>query len=52
MHLRAFFPQEMPLRFALAGLELDARYGDFKGGHFTGFRPNQIYVTRAATNGS
>ncbi|RWM77505.1 MAG: class I SAM-dependent methyltransferase [Mesorhizobium sp.] len=48
MRLRAFFPQEMPLRLALVGLELAARYGDFSGGHFTGCSPNQIYVARAA----
>ncbi|RWD52553.1 MAG: hypothetical protein EOS25_13145 [Mesorhizobium sp.] len=43
MHLRAFFPQEIPLRLALAGLELAARYGDFNGG----YSPNQIYVAQA-----
>jgi SAM-dependent methyltransferase len=49
MRLRSFFPQELPLRLALAGLELVARYGDFKGGGFNGSSPNQIYVAQAAT---
>lgn len=41
----------MPLRLALAGLEL-AAIGDFNGRQFTGFSPNQIYVARAARNAS
>ncbi|RWD47231.1 MAG: class I SAM-dependent methyltransferase [Mesorhizobium sp.] len=52
MRLRAYFPQEMPLRLALAGLELAARYGDFDGRRFIGSSPNQIYVARAARNAS
>jgi SAM-dependent methyltransferase len=47
MRLRAFFPQELPLRLALAGLKLVARYGDFSGGSFNGSSPNQIYVALA-----
>ena len=48
MRLRSFFPQELPLRLALAGLELVARCGDFTGG-FDGSSPNQICVAQAAT---
>jgi SAM-dependent methyltransferase len=50
MRLRSFFPQELPLRLALAGLDLVARYGDFTGGDFDGSSPNQICVAQAANS--
>jgi SAM-dependent methyltransferase len=44
MKLRTFFPQEVPPRLELAGLELVARYGDFAGGELTASSSNQVYV--------
>jgi SAM-dependent methyltransferase len=48
MPLRQFFPQEVPLLLAGAGLELGARYGDFAGNPLSADGLNQICIARAA----
>ena len=49
MHLRIFFPQEVPLRLALAGMEMAACYGDFDGDWLTGRSSNQVCLARSAS---
>jgi SAM-dependent methyltransferase len=49
MRLRVFFPQEVPLRLALAGMEMAARYGDFDGDWLTGRSSNQVCLARSAS---
>ena len=44
--LRQFFPQEVPLLLAAAGLKLTERYGDFAGSPLTGDSPNQVCIAR------
>jgi SAM-dependent methyltransferase len=46
MRLRIFFPLQVPLLLALAGLELAARYEDFDGNHLTGCSLNQVCIAR------
>ncbi len=50
--LRQFFPQEVPLLFEIAGLEVTACYGDFLRNPLTGASPNQIYLGRRPTGSS
>jgi SAM-dependent methyltransferase len=47
MHLRIFFPQEVPPRLALAGMEMAACYGDFDGDWLTGRSSNQVCLARS-----
>lgn len=46
MLLRTFFPQEIPLRIRMAGMELLRRFGDFDGKELTGDSSNQVYVAQ------
>jgi SAM-dependent methyltransferase len=47
LRLRQFFPQEVALLLASAGLELACRYGDFDYGPLTGESANQICLARS-----
>ena len=47
MHLRILFPQEVPLRLALAGMEMAQCYGDFDGGWLTGSSLSQVCLARS-----
>ena len=46
MRLRTIFPQELPLLLHAAGLELEARFGDFDGNPLTGESLNQVCIAR------
>jgi SAM-dependent methyltransferase len=47
LHLRAIFPQELPLLLAAAGLTLESRFGDFAGGPFIADSRHQVCICRA-----
>lgn len=47
LHMRNFFPQELPLLLERAGLRLVARYGDIARSPFVGDSPRQVCVCEA-----
>ena len=49
MRLCVFFPQEVALRLALAGVEMAACYGDFDGDRLTGRSSNQVCLARSTS---
>jgi SAM-dependent methyltransferase len=47
VELRVIFPEELRLLLDVAGLEIEARYGDYRRQRFVSLSPHQVIVARA-----